>query len=55
MTSHNVFVSYHHQNDQVYREYFEKMFGLLSGVFISNSVQIGDINPLLSTDGIRAG
>ena len=31
-TVHKVFVSYHHANDQGYRDAFERMFGLLSGV-----------------------
>lgn len=51
---HKVFVSYHHANDQAYRDVFERMFTLLSGVFISKSVQIGEISPLLATDTVRA-
>jgi len=30
------------------------MFTLLSGVFISKSVQLGDMSPLISTDTVRA-
>lgn len=51
---HKVFVSYHHANDQAWRDAFERMFTLLSPVFISKSVQIGDISPLLPTDTVRA-
>lgn len=51
---HKVFVSYHHANDQAYRDAFEHMFSLLSGVFISRSVQAGEISPYLTTDTIRA-
>lgn len=55
---HKVFVSYHHANDQTYRDAFERMFslisGVLSGVFISKSVQVGEISPYLTTDTIRA-
>lgn len=52
--AHKVFVSYHHENDQAYRDAFERMFSLLSGVFISKSVQIGEISPLLATDTVRS-
>lgn len=51
---HKVFVSYHHANDQVYRDAFERMFSLISGTFISKSVQIGEIMPGLNTETIRA-
>jgi hypothetical protein len=50
-----VFVSYHHAPlDQIYRDEFEKMFARLNGVFISKSVQIGDINPNLTVETIRS-
>lgn len=52
-TSHKVFVSYHHDNDQYYRDMFEDLFVDDFSVFISKSVQIGDINPLLPTDSVR--
>ena len=51
---HKVFFSYHHANDQAYRDAFERMFSQLSGVFISKSVQIGEISSLLATDTVRA-
>lgn len=51
---HKVFVSYHHeQPDQVYRDQFEQIFAKRSKVFITKSVQIGDINPQLNTETIR--
>lgn len=53
--SHKVLVSYHHSpSDQKYRNEFEKMFAGSAGVFISKSVQIGDIDTGLKTDTIRA-
>ncbi|WP_432734668.1 TIR domain-containing protein [Maridesulfovibrio sp. FT414] len=50
---HNVFVSYHHRNDQQYRDYFENLFARHHDIMISKSVQIGDIDPNLKTDTIR--
>ncbi len=47
---HKVFVSYHHENDERYKVIFEKMFG---DVYISKSVEIGDIDPNLKTETIR--
>jgi len=47
---HKVFVSYHHENDERYKIIFEKMFG---DVYISKSVEIGDIDPNLKTETIR--
>lgn len=67
-TRHKVFISYHHANDQYYRNLFEGMFavqaggknslaerlyGQSRGIFITQSVQIGEINPYLATDTIR--
>ncbi len=67
-TRHKVFISYHHANDQDYRNLFESMFaakaggektraeifyGQNDGVFITKSVQIGEIDKELSTDTIR--
>ena len=40
---HKVFVSYHHENDQEYRNRFEEMFVGINGVMDSRSVKIGDI------------
>ena len=50
---HNVFVSYHHGNDQKYRDDFEKLFSDIYDIFVSKSVQIGDIPDNTSTDRIR--
>ncbi|MCK4456324.1 MAG: TIR domain-containing protein [Thermoplasmata archaeon] len=51
MTSrHKVFVSYHHENDQAYRQQFERVF---SNVIVSRSVDIGDINLNLNTEYVR--
>ena len=50
---HKVFVSYHHANDQEYREYFEEMFSSFHDIMISQSVQIDDIDTDLSDDRIR--
>ena len=47
---HKVFVSYHHANDQIYREKFEKMMG---SHMISGSVEMGDIEDGLKTETIR--
>lgn len=46
-----VFISYYHKDDQKYRDALEKHFGRL---FISKSVQPGDINTDVSTDYIKA-
>lgn len=50
---HKVFVSYHHANDQYYRNYFENIFSDMHDIMVSKSVQIGDITPNLQTDTIR--
>lgn len=51
---HKVFVSYHHTNpDQSYRNEFERLFALQSQIMISKSVQMGEINPTLSSETIR--
>lgn len=50
---HNVFVSYHHGNDQYYREKFENLFSNTYDIMVSKSVQIGDIDSSLPTERIR--
>ena len=50
---HKVFISYHHENDQWYRDAFEKMFAGANNIMVSKSVQIGDIDDGLSVDRIR--
>ena len=50
---HKVFVSYHHANDQEYRNLFEGLFSFIHNIIVSKSVQIGDIDPNLKVDTIR--
>ena len=50
---HKVFVSYHHGNDQPYRNRFEHLFSDIHDIFVSKSVQIGDIDTNIKTDTIR--
>lgn len=50
---HNVFVSYHHANDQHYKNEFEKLFSNHHDILVTKSVQMGDINPNLPTERIR--
>ena len=50
---HKVFVSYHHSNDQYYRNEFENMFSDYYDIMVSQSVQIGDLDPNLKTETIR--
>ena len=47
---HKVFVSYHHDNDQGYRDDFE---AILKDISVIKSVQMGDIDERLKTDTIR--
>ncbi|MFA4849622.1 MAG: TIR domain-containing protein [Methanoregula sp.] len=49
-TRHKVFVSFHHDNDQEYRNQFEK---ICSDVIVSRSVEEGDIDPNANTEYIR--
>lgn len=50
---HKVFVSYHHANDQYYRNIFEEMFANTYEIMVSKSVQIDDIDADLATETIR--
>lgn len=50
---HRVFVSYHHDNDQNYRNIFELRFGNAYDVMVPGSVQLGDIAPDLTTETTR--
>ena len=50
---HKTFVSYHHVNDQYYRDLFETMFAYHHDIMLSQSVQIGDIDPYLRTETVR--
>ncbi len=49
-TRHKVFVSYHHENDEGYKNQFESLFG---DIYVSKSVDLGDIDPDLKTETIR--
>jgi len=50
---HRVFISYHHANDENYKNIFELRFGNSADVIVRGSVQIGDINPDANTEYIR--
>ena len=50
---HKVFVSYYHDEDQSYREGFETLFADIHDIMVSESVEIGDIDPTLSTERVR--
>jgi hypothetical protein len=50
---HKVFVSFHHANDQKYRDDFEHKFGDIHEIMVSRSVRDGDIDPSSTTDSIR--
>ena len=50
---HKVFVSYYHDEDQSYREHFETLFADIHDIIVSESVEIGDIDPTLSTERVR--
>jgi len=50
---HKVFVSYHHENDQMYREEFERLFNFTHNIMVSKSVNFGEIDTNLPTDRIR--
>ncbi len=50
---HKVFVSYHHDNDQAYRNAFEQLFANTYDIMVSKSVQIGDVDPNLAVDTVR--
>ncbi|WP_089724226.1 TIR domain-containing protein [Candidatus Thiosymbion oneisti] len=50
---HKTFVSYHHANDQDYRDSFEAMFADHYDIIVSQSVQIGDIDANLNTEYVR--
>ncbi len=47
---HKVFISYHHENDQMYKQEFER---IMKGRIVPWSVELGDIDDNLPTDTIR--
>lgn len=50
---HKVFVSYHHDNDQYYKNRFKTLFADIYDTMVSKSVEEGDIDKNLKTDTIR--
>ena len=50
---HRVFVSYYHDEDQGYRDRFENLFADKHDIMVSESVEIGDIEPNLSTERVH--
>lgn len=50
---HNVFISYHHGNDEAYKLEFERLFSGIYDVLETKAVSDGDINPYLKTETIR--
>lgn len=42
---HNVFISYHHANDEYYKNEFERLFSGPYGIFETKAVSDGDIDP----------
>jgi len=51
---HNVFISYHHTNDEHYKNEFERLFSNSYDILETKAVSDGDIDPYLKTDTIRA-
>lgn len=50
---HKVFISYHHGNDQGYRDLFENMFTNIYDIMVNQSVGIGEIPDNLKTETVR--
>ena len=50
---HKVFVSYHHENDQKYKDLFEELFSEVHDIIESRSVQDRDIDPNTKTETVR--
>ncbi len=53
MAAHKTFVSYHHANDQAYKNIFNLRFGNKYGVITGAAVELGDLDPNLSADRVR--
>lgn len=49
---HKVFISYHHDNDQAYKNYLVEV-GVRHSIFVDSSVNTGDIPDHLSDEKIR--
>jgi hypothetical protein len=50
---HKVFVSYHHKNDQEYKDRFNRLFGDIFDIIVPWSVEEDEIDPELPTETIR--
>jgi hypothetical protein len=50
---HKVFISYHHSNDQYYKQLFCQLFSEQHDILVDVSVEIGDIDPNSPTETIR--
>jgi hypothetical protein len=50
---HNVFVSYHHKNDEAYKIEFERLFSGIYDILETKAVSDGDINTYIKTETIR--
>ena len=50
---HNVFISYHHKNDERYKVEFERLFSGIYDILETKAVSDGDINTQLKTETIR--
>lgn len=50
---HKVFISYHHENDEKYRNRFENLFSNHYDVMDSRAVQFGDVPHFLSPDATK--
>lgn len=50
---HNVFISYHHKNDEAYKVQFEKLFNGAYDILQTKAVTDGDIDPTNSTQYTR--
>jgi len=52
-TKHKTFISYHHANDEYYKNEFKKIFSDIHDIIVPWDVEIGDIDPSLKPDTIR--
>ena len=50
---HNVFISYHHKNDEAYKIKFERLFSSVYDILETKAVIDGDIDPYIRTETIR--
>lgn len=53
MAKHKIFISYHHENDQNYKDLLLEM-NLINEIFVDKSVNTGDIDENLSSEQIRS-